>query len=175
VWRLEWMGQTVSLVKFPTSVGMVPVQETSSPVPPNGGWEFDGADGFVLDACSSPPSRVISTCPQARYAGGALPATPAASSALRLSLLLPFPVASLPHHPPPAQLPLAQPPQLPQTALTPVHRSTRLCVPLTGRGCRQPVCAALGGTVAPTACTGWWVTAELEGADAAVGWWERVQ
>jgi hypothetical protein len=29
--------------------------------------------------------------------------------------------------------------------------------------------------VAPTACTGWGVAVELEGADAAVGWWERVQ
>jgi hypothetical protein len=53
---------------------------------------------------------------------------------------------------------------------TPMRPSTHPCVPLTGRGCRQPVCAALGGTVAPTACTGWGVAAELEGADAAVGW-----
>ena len=35
------------------------------------------------------------------------------------------------------------------------------------------MCAGLGGTVALTACTGWGVAAELEGADAAVGWWER--
>jgi hypothetical protein len=35
------------------------------------------------------------------------------------------------------------------------------------------VCAALGGTVAPTACTGCAPVAELEGADAAVGWWDR--
>ena len=43
----------------------------------------------------------------------------------------------------------------------------------TGRGCCQPVCATLGST-APTTCTGlgFRCTVELEGADAAVRWWE---
>ena len=29
MWRLDWLGHTVSLVKFPTSVGMVPVRAFS--------------------------------------------------------------------------------------------------------------------------------------------------
>ena len=32
MWRLDWLGLTVSLVKFPTSVGMVPVRTLFAPV-----------------------------------------------------------------------------------------------------------------------------------------------
>jgi hypothetical protein len=60
------------------------------------------------------------------------------------------------------------------TAASPhLHLCTRPSVPATGAGHRQPVCAALSGTVAPTACTGGAPAVELEGSDAAVGWWER--
>ena len=53
------------------------------------------------------------------------------------------------------------------------HQCTRSSPSPTGRGCCQPTCAALGGTVAPTACTGVHPSWSLEGAHAAVGWWER--
>jgi hypothetical protein len=53
-----------------------------------------------------------------------------------------------------------------QTLLPPSSTHARLSPP-TGAGYHQPACAALGGTVAPTACTGRAPAVELECADAA--------